>query len=428
MRFDYNGLILIANFLIYLSWFLKEYLAKKRITPYSFMVLWYSFIALMAWISYSLGIYSMVYMGGKTVKIPPIDPTGLILVFISFYIFLYPLKKISIIKIQDYKNSKILVLFETICALVTFTLCLLYIPFTLKAITIDAVDLYTQGREDGLKLMPHFMYLLTTLFRLLYLFFLPYCLFKIRNRIAKKYVIYLIAIFIAMLQLSIISASRGALFLTVGTFVFMYVLFSPLFNSKVKKVLNFWLLINFSAAGILGIGITFSRSEAASFTAFENIVGYFGESFNHFCFRIWDNHSINRTYGEVYFPQTYSYINNKIIPNLDTRQEIVDYWEFKSKTGNHNNFSPMYGKLYMEFGWLIPMIIMSAISLIISKYFVSRSFKLSQLPLLGFLFINIYFYSIFTNTFRENIFRELIYVMILCIFVKIIIKIKAKYN
>lgn len=424
MKLDINSLLLFSNTLLYFFWFLKHYVNKKRFTPYSFLIFWYSIIAFIAYISYSLGIFSDMYMGGKKVNLPIISPIGLLLVYFSFHILLYPVKKISNLRIEDVKLNSSFYYFEYFAGLLAVALSISCLPFTLQALAMEAVDLYNKGREDGLRLMPYSMYLSITLFRILYFFFLPYFFYKLKNKITLKYAVFLAAAFVTMIQISVISASRGMIFVVLGSFFFTYVFFSKSYRTNVKRVLNIWFITIIMIAGIAGLGITISRAEAASLTAFENIVSYFGESFNQFSFNIWGNESIKRTNGEVYFPETYSFFTDNLVPSFETTQDKVDYWEKKARIGVHNNFAPMFGKLYMEFGWYISLIIIFSVSLIIYKYFNHKYIRIYQFPLVGFLFSNVFFYSILTNTFRESIFKDLIYTYILSLFLKYFCKAK----
>lgn len=297
------------------------------------------------------------------------------------------------------------------------------VPYFIQALVMDAVDLYLDIRLYNDQLLPRYMILLSTLASLLFYFFLPFCFYQIRNKITFKYIFFLFLLFAFVLQKGIIGASRGALFLSLGTFIFAFLLFYKGYSQSVKKITTRFLIIFIALFSILGIGITISRfSDSATSSPIESVARYFGESFNNFCLRVWDNPEINHTNGEAHYPSIYNFITggNKI--EFESKQEQMDYIYDRANTGVMNNFSTMYGQLYVEFGWFFPLILVILISLVMYMYLNRRTLKLYQLPILIFMFQNLYFYSPLSNLFRDSTFKPLLYVIILSIFVNKLFK------
>lgn len=426
MKFDYNTMVLTGNFMLYFAWFLTDYKKRKRITPYGFIVLWYSLIAFLGVVSYALGLFSEVYIGGKNVKIKDLDILGFLMVFLSFYIFTYPLKGLRVTSFKHkVEYSKYFGIFETFSFYFSILLFVLVIPYTFQSLVLDAVDVYTAAREDGVSILPGYLFLLATLFKLLYSFFLPFCFYRIKNEIRPKYVIFLLIMFGNMIQLAIISASRGTIFVTVATFVFMFFLFKDLYKPLVKRVIVLGSSIFLGVSILFGIGITVSRSSDGSVSAGENILLYFGESFNHFGYKVWDDDKLIRTNGLIYFPSIYTFYTDKKIPKFNSTQDKVDYWAEKAGSRNHNNFAPIYGKLYMEFGPFIPLIIIAIFSFLVSRYFKHNSIGILQFPFLTYLFSSVFFYAIFSNPLRDDMLKDLVYTFLFILFLRKIIKVKA---
>lgn len=399
------------------------------------MILWIALIAFISIWSYALGLYSNVYLLVSNAKVKLIDFTGFIMCFLAFFIFLQPLKYFKVEKIETRVTySKGFVYFENFSLIFTTLLAFALIPFTIIASSIDAVDVYTSSREDGMHLLPKGMSLAVTLFRLLYLFFLPFSFYQLRKRVSKKYIFFLLVLFLAMSQIALISASRGSLFVGLASFVFMYMVFSRLYQESVKRFIVFWASVFLGISIFIGVGITISRANlSGQLTPLENMILYFGESFNHYGIQVWDNYRLKPTNGLVYYPSAYEFFTGKELKSFETTQDKVDYWAFKAGVGLHNNFSPIYGKLYMEFGAFMPFFILSIFSLFLVFLLKRQVLSIYLLPLLTFLFSNIFFYSVFSNTLNEDLIKNTIYMIIMIIFLKTLInkkyhKLKSKHD
>lgn len=427
MKFDINTGILTINFLLYFLWFWRNFKKHKRITPYNFIVLWFSLIAFFAIVIYANGLYSSIYMAGKK-DLPTIDCIGLLLVFFSFIILLFPLKKIGTTKMQEIIIPKIILKLDVVFIAFLAIQSLLLVPYSLQAMTMDAVDIYTNGREEGERLLPIYMMRLNTLTDLLFYFLLPYSFYQIRNKITPKYVILIVLLFLCFVQRGVVIASRGSLFMTVACFVFAYLLFNKFYSTQVKAIIKRVAIVAAIVMGIIGIGMTTSRfADKDSFDSpIESIVLYFGESFNNFCFRVWGNSNIIHTHGEVYFPAIYSFITGEKKIEFETTQDRVDYICRRANTGTLNNFVPMYGHLYIEFGWFIPILYMAMLAFLVNLFFNNGGFTFYKIPILMFLFQKLYFYSILSNFFRESQFKYLFYVIVFSFFIKVLFKVKEQ--
>jgi len=205
----------------------------------------------------------------------------------------------------------------------------------------------------------------------------------------------------------------------------MFFLFKDLYKPVVKRVIVLGSSIFLGVSILFGIGITVSRSSDGSVSAGENILLYFGESFNHFGYKVWDDDKLIRTNGLVYFPSIYTFYTDKNIPKFNSTQDKVDYWAEKAGSRNHNNFAPIYGKLYMEFGPFIPLIIIALFSFLVSRYFKNNSISILQFPFLTYLFSSVFFYAIFSNPLRDDMLKDLVYTFLFILFLKKIIKVKA---
>jgi len=422
MKFDSNTAILTVNFLLYFLWFWRNFKKYKRITPHNFMLLWISFIAFMAVIIYGNGLFSNWYMAGSR-DLPTIDPIGLLLVFLSFIILLFPLKKLENIGIQEVIIPKHFKFFEMFSIIFFLACCILLIPYSLQAMAMDAVDIYVNKRVDNEDLLPKYMLLLTTFASLLFYFFVPYCFYQIRDKISFKYMFFIVLLFLFSIQRGVIAASRGSLFLSLATFAFTYLLFYRYYSKKVQTIARHYFIVLIIVCTTIGIGITISRfSDARQIDPLESIEVYFGETFNNFCFRVWGDPNIKHTHGEALFPGIYSLITGNQEISFDSRQDNVEYIRFKANTAVMNNFSTMYGQLYVEFGWFFPFVFIALLSFFIYRYFKKDVLNFYQFPVLIYLFQFFYFYSPFSNMFREVNFKHFFYVIIMSVFIKILFK------
>ena len=229
---------------------------------------------------------------------------------------------------------------------------------------------------------------------------------------------FIIILLLFKVEISLIAASRGALFNVIGIFVFCYVMFYSYYRQSVKKKITKWFLLIFIGAAIGGGIITISRFKDSNISPFQSVISYFGEPFNHWGLKIWDNDNIKRTYGEIYYPSLYSFFNGTKEPKFETKLEVVQFWEWKSNEGLHNNLAPIYGKLYMEFGTLIPFLIIILTTILFRLYLKRNYLHVYQFPIIIFLFSSLYFFAVFGNGFREDSIKILFYTVLLSLFIK----------
>jgi oligosaccharide repeat unit polymerase len=414
MKFDINTAILIVNFFAYFFLFVGDYKRYKKITPYSFFALWFSLIALMAAVTYSNGVYFKAYLPNKTF-IPLIQPLGLFLVFVFFYILIYPFKKLNSISIQKFHITKS---FETVIFVYLLLDCILLFSYTQHALTLNAVDIYSNSREEAKFILPSFMGIATRLASLVNLFFLPYCFYQIRHKLSVKYIFYIIVMLLIIIQMGLLYSSRGTLFMQFSTVVFIFILFYKEYSKKTKRL--FFIL----GAIALTIGIIYSAMITVSRYVFDNpmtsIQVYYGESFNHFCFRFWDSNDINTTYGEMYFPEIYNFLTGTPPKDFLTSQAKIDYMTNISNTSLINNFMPAYGMLTIEFGYFLPFIIVFIFSYFMNNFLKTRQLPFYRLPILIFWFQKLYFYSIFGFAAKDiDFFIDLFFIIVFSFLIRI---------
>jgi oligosaccharide repeat unit polymerase len=362
----------------------------------------------MAVVTYSNGAYFNAYLPNQSF-IPSIQPLGLFLVFAFFYILIYPLKKLNSIRIQEFHFTKH---FETVIFVYLLLDCILLLSYTQYALTLNVADIYTKSREDSIFILPHFMGIATRVASLLILFFLPYCFYQIRNKLSTKYIFYIVVILLIMIQLGLLYSSRGTLFMQFSTVVFVFVLFYKEYLRKTKRLFFILGSIALIVGCICAIMITVSRYVFDD--PILSIQVYYGESFNQFCFRFWNSNDINTTYGEMYFPEIYSFLTGTPLKDFLTSQAKIDYMSNISNMPLINNFMPAYGMLTIEFGYFLPFIIIFVFSYFMNNFLKANPLPFYRIPMLIFWFQRLYFYSIFGFAVKDiGFFIDLLFMIIL---------------
>ena len=189
-------------------------------------------------------------------------------------------------------------------------------------------------------------------------FVMCYALYgRVTHKLSSQRVYFIILlIFIVQVLSALANGSRGNLFFTIWSFVFYYILFFKHLDIKDKKIITKSFLCFFLLVLIYSIKISISRvSSSNSELPFENILRYFGEAYPNLGNLFWNNVD-NHPWGTRLFPY--------IFGDKYTALSVQDGYSFwRNYTGVPVlNFKTLYGDLYIEFGPIIPFIIVSIIS------------------------------------------------------------------
>lgn len=410
---EHNTLILTVNSILYLVWFIINYSKVKKITPYNFMILWTLFIAATGIYCYTSKTYEFTY----GIVYTKLNIISYIVVFISFILLFQPLKNLTELKIHEFKKNKLFTLFEIGAILYFVIVLILSVPYYLYAQTIDAETIYS-NTQNAQVLIPHFLQLLYRGAMVLTTFFLPYAFYSLKDKISFKSLFTLVVIFLFSYVQATVYASRGALFAALLSFAFIFILIHHLYSKQIKAKL----LTIMSAFFIfsIGLGITITLSRFGSSSSFkENIVSYFGESFINYGNKIWDNPTLQHSNGQAYFPYLYSTFSEKSlsVSSLSVKDKS-DYLGFIIGSDALTTFSPLYGKLYIEFGKYWPFLIILAFSVLVNIVLKKKKFSFATVPLIVYIFQTYYLFSPISNKIAESSIELFLYVIAFSIILK----------
>lgn len=407
--------ILLFNIFLYALWFLLSFKIEKRITVYSFLILFYLGLAVCGYYSVNEGIYydTFGYYSLKSLKITPY-----ILAFVAYIILFMPFYKVRCnIKNVDFIFCNKTRLFLKYWIVVYLLYTILKLTEAVATMSMGLAAAYDARHNDGVSLFQYnpilakfngysYFFLQATV-----PFVMLYALFGMKKKIiSTKYSLLLISLcFLPSFFESLGMGSRGGMFMTFFCFLFFVFL---LYDQLSKKFIR-----TISKVAIIFVGVILFYSWAITVdrigdsTGLDSIIRYFGESFPNLGWTVWDN-AYYHPMGERFFPELF---NSKVA--LLSVGDAYDYWQ-KMTGVPILTFKTYFGDLYVEFGTLGAFIFLFCSSGILYIYLNRKGISIFNIGYCYFYYqLCVFAFSGYTKTGWNSIFQLLI-ITIFVIFIK----------
>ncbi|TWV15117.1 oligosaccharide repeat unit polymerase [Bacteroidaceae bacterium HV4-6-C5C] len=367
-------IVMPLNFLLYFGSFISTY-RKNGLSIASFVWLIYSIFAAFSIYLCLSGLYWKV-MYSSVYEYEPISPIPLLLNYLCVYFILKPLDKIQLSKLNfsclvySRRNWNIIyVLFA-----IDIIYALIKIMQLKTAISFGFGNLHDMGGEyistlyyEGNPLAKLF----NALGRFSNIMIVPFVLLYIfkgykNGKCSKKILIFYFFVFIFnALSIGLTTGSRANLFFGLLNLSFFFLLFWSDLSKKTKKRILFGVIIIVTMLIVVTTQITKERfDDNLKRTAMDSVFEYLGETFPVLGYEYWNK--AEYTGGQRLFSDFFSLFDNNFIP------KDSDYWYHY--TGVRLDwFKTIYGDLYIEFGPILPVIILFILAISFTAYLRSGS-------------------------------------------------------
>lgn len=387
--------ILVVNSVLYI--FLLFYCYKKRgCKSISFLIssIW-AFCSFMSIIYWNSPFFYYAY--NNDLSIVPF-----IWQFLLFYISLIPILKIDSVPISIDVNNDIVKLLLIIISVSSILPFIENILFLINSFSLEAA--FT-AKDEGMVVSSkaHLSFISQRLGTISQatIFILPSLLFiYMRRRVTMLIVILSLFSFINVIIFNIINGNRNALFQVSFCVIINYIFLSEGIFSEYKKIIKKIFIFLGGSIVLLFSIITIGRFSSDAHGDIENagiysVAWYAGESFINFNMEAWNN--VKPLNGTWTFGSLYELlgISNKI-PSINIRAYA---------------FYSFFGGLYIDYGMIIPIIIISLVSFILCVLIKRNAINYGLyivLTLWSLLLINGVFYNMFANYWIELCFTFVI--------------------
>ena len=374
--------VILINSILY--WITAIIIYKKNgVTLYSFLWFYYALFSAFGVLLMKDELYFQISgVGSQT----PITFTPYVLLYLSFLLLTYPLKRFKLSSIDI--NSRLLHS-RTIWKYmrVANTFAIIYVIIKLFQIYLvsqqgfgivhdmeDSSDVIYPGvigfvmrpfnligRINNIAIMPMVV--------LLVLFGYVNGQVKLKTMLA-----YITPYSLGTVLMGFVGGSRAAMFFGILEVLFFYVLFHHYIPRKVKRRILFFSAIFSISLVYVTLNITRERfGDAASFTVESSILDYLGQMFPNVNYRIWEN-ECTRPMGKWLFPFLFGGMG------LDNDYFAINYHTFPWI------FHTMWGGIYEEFGLIISISIVLLISFLMNSFMKRKHFRIEDIAICLFCY------------------------------------------
>lgn len=403
--------ILLINFLAYILWFIVVFTREKKITVYSFFILFISVIAFLGYYTCEItDIYEGVF-GKKNISTLTLKPY--VLAFISYWLLFSPLKEI------EYRDTNLSFIFSRIfkfaikCWIIFYGFyCLLRLSELSVALATGLGEMYNTRHNEGEALFEYSNFFLKNFVAIGVVFAGPltplvmlYCFVGLYNKkISSSYAVLIILVtFLPNLISSITIGSRGAMLMQVFCFLFFVILLYKYIPRQFLKKIYTTIVAGLFIVLTYSWMITIDRVGNAG--GFDSILRYFGEPFPNLGFSFW-NKVNNHPMGARFYPEILM-SNTKLIGSSVKDSHL--FWE--NITGVPIlNFKTFFGDMYIEFGVLIAMSLTVLLSIVFRRI-IKRNITILNISLVYYYFqLCVYSFGGFSKK-GEFAIRELLIIL-----------------
>lgn len=170
-----------------------------------------------------------------------------------------------------------------------------------------------------------------------------------KNQKIGMSVIFLCVVFFASVVPAILQGSRGSLFFTFFSLIYIYTIFKEDIPLKIKKMMYGLVLCSLGVMFFYILAISVSRANGDADVAIDRIFRYFGEPFLNLGLVYWNSTDVH-TYGLRFFPKLIEWVGGLELPDSKYGADALrDFWT-RVYGVNMYYFKTFFGDLYMEFG------------------------------------------------------------------------------
>ena len=418
--------VLLLNFFLYLFWCLYTFYKERRITAYSYLLLFYTFVSFLGFYTVSNGIYFDVF-GKKSVTLLQIEPY--LLCFATYFILFQPLRK------MQFSHRNIAKAYSKEFAVIVKGWVLYFFLFTLlkfseatASLSLGLGAVYEARHVQGESLFSYNNFFLDKFNG--YGFFLlnatvpiimSYALVGIGyKKISAKYASLLILLcFLPSILDNIAMGTRGGMFMTAFSFLFFVIFFASYLPKTFLSKIYLYSTV-FLSVGLFFSWLITSDRVGKGAQGVNSILRYFGESFPNLGFLFWDKVA-RHPMGERLFPNFFIDNERLLYTSVD---DSYQYW--MGITGVPVlNFKTYFGDLYIEFG-VIGAFVFVGVGFILMKIFFNKKVTIYSLPILYYYFqLCVFAFAGFTKGGHTSFF-QLFIVILISLSLKYYLRLKAK--
>ena len=412
---------ILINAIVYIILWIVFYTRIKRFNL--FMIVWsgYTLSSLMSYISISMNLYyyplSFVY---SEFSIQPLLYTLAVYLIISLFFYKVDERKINLLDINI--NTPVYRSFVNYSLLLFFVVSILKIYESIALETVSSYGEIYQGMhdEETKTLLRDILYsnwflrilsgaggaYCTTMAPLMMMYFFKKI--AIKKKLTFYYLFCILIIVIPVLLQGVINASRGNLFFSFFQLLFYYIIICHYLSKSVRRKISLIAIIAVILFSAISYGITESRVETrgSKYTAFEDIMLYFGQPTLNACYfqdRV-KNHPMGKRFLDIRDSE-----KNTL--------SFTDYWEHKTGCqGQIQLFKTCYGDLYVEFGIIGSFVFIIFYTLIWNRLVISHYQNPMYIPFL-WLYFNFLIFGIFNFKVVKLADTWVILLIILCIYI-----------
>ena len=356
--------IFVVNVFLYVVLFLWALRNKKDCSAfYIFSGLMYAVVACMGVYIFNENIYQNEIPDHRGLEC--LSYTPFFLMFVMMLVVFWPLKTIP--KFELEWSDRRVNWFSNIAVLLIVS----HMFFWLYGFQLDAAsdlgdayhmsvsgDLALQYSSDGeviiSKILRRLSLCITPIF-----FYLQFYRFSKSAKIGAAVVYLCMGIFASVVP-AILQGSRGSLFFTLFSLIYVYTVFKDEIPLKTKKKLYGLFAVVIVTMSFYVVVISVMRSKGDSEGAIIKIFRYFGEPFLNLGLVYWNSTDVH-TYGIRYFPKLLELYGGFELPESKYGVDALREFWTRIYGVNMYYFKTFFGDLYMEFG-VVGAFIVSALT------------------------------------------------------------------
>lgn len=316
-------------------------------------------------------------------------------------------------KITNILRNKYISYIEFFTIILSFVYIILQYQWYLLFSHIELGDIYNKAHEgEGLVFPSQILNIiyfrsnqvLTFLTPLLYT--IEFCKIILFSK-KKKAIIILLLTYIPQVIGCVISANRGGMVFSTASIFFFIIYFWPYLQSRTQNIIRGISIIGGAIFISYFLTITVSRKEGDIERSNITIWGYFGESFPNLGQEIWGKPK-QFIGGERKFPTIYSFLTGeKKVEIKGGSAGAHEYYELYTGVPILC-FKTFYGDLYVEFGPIVPFLLILLFIRIITYMRKKLHDSIFSLPIIHFAYMMLIWGLFNANKFSESDFMILI--------------------
>lgn len=403
---------LYINVALYLVTFLIYFIKDRRLGVREAVFLLYAIFGVASIVSINQGIYFDVF---GVFAFHQLDLTPLFLNYVFVLLFAQSLNGLSKVKydLVSFDNTYVKIFEWGIIALSLINLFFMYMWSQLLG-GLELADIYEAGHNGDMELTFDNKIWNIVYFRSKQLlsigtpivYVIEFMNISMRKKVKKSALIILLVFLPSVIGMAL-SASRGGIIFSMASLVFFLIIFWPRFSKSTQRYITIAGILVIVLAISYLVAISLSRYGEDSEGASEGVMRYFGEAYPNLTWQIWPYEG-HHLYGMRTFPTIYEMFGGDIPTYNDEgfggsqfMFEMVSGWPILI-------FKTFYGDMFVEFGPIIPFIIVLAYLGIVNLMQLKLRYSVFSLLIFHFSYMALIF-GLFDNyLIEENVVNLLI--------------------